>query len=108
MSTDKKRGGNFIMLFATLILLLMFGGIGVGAFYFVYLYCEMDFWVSLFCGLLVYTVLPAVIGNPKEWNKETHRYEEVSVSDPVVFTVTRIIAFIGMVGIILGWIFDWI
>ena len=86
----------------------MFGGIGVGTFYFFYSYGEMDFWLSLFMGLLVYTVLPFVIGKNKEQNKETHRYEEVSVSDPVVLTVTRIIAFIGMVGIILGWIFDWI
>lgn len=106
MSTDKKRGGNFIMLFATLLLLLVFGGIGVGAFYFVYLYCEMDFWVSLFCGLLVFTVFPFVIGKNKKWNKEEHRF--VEESGPAILPVTRTIAFIGMIGIILGWIFDWI
>ena len=53
-------------MFATLILLLMFGGIGVGTFYFFYSYGEMDFWLSLFMGLLVYTVLPFVIGKNKE------------------------------------------
>lgn len=105
MSTDKKRGGNFIM-FATLVLLLMFGGIGVGTFYFIYLYCEMDFWVSLFSGLFVYVVLPMVMSKNKKWNNETHRYEEES--GPATLPVTRTIAFIGVVGIILGWIFDWI
>lgn len=106
MSTDKKRGGNFIMLFTTLFMLLFHGGISVGAFYFFNLYCELDFWPSLFSGLFVYVVLPMVIGKNKKWNEEEHRF--VEVSGPPLLPVTRTIAFIGIVGIILGWIFDWI
>ena len=104
MSTDKKRGGNFIML--KLIFWLLKIGIGGGVFYFTYFHYEGSFWMCLFLGLLAIFGSQVIGNTSKKWDKEEGRY--VDDYHPSEFPVTNTIAFIGMIGIILGWIFDWI
>lgn len=102
MSTDKKRGGNFIMLFGLLIRL----GIGVGGFCFAHFYLTWGFWGCLFVGLFLMTGLSAVFNTSKKWNKEEGCYEEVL--EDSLFPVLDKIGIIGIIGIIVAWLLGWI
>lgn len=102
MSTDKKRGGKFMMLFALLIRL----GIGVGGFCFAHFYLTWGFWGSLLTGLWLMTGLSAVFNTRKKWNKEEGCYEEVQESS--LFPVLDTIGIIGIIGITVALLFGWI
>ena len=99
MSTDKKRGGKFMMLFALLIRL----GIGVGGFCFAHFYLT---WGSLLTGLWLMTGLSAVFNTRKKWTKEEGCYEEVQESS--LFPVLDTIGIIGIIGITVALLFGWI
>lgn len=102
MSTDKKRGGNFM----TVVFLLIRLGIGVGAFYFANVHLTWGFWGSLFAGLFLMTGLSHVFNTSKKWNKEEGRY--VEVTEDSLFPVLDWIGIIGIIGIIVAWLCGWI